>query len=108
MEQWGGGDHLVRLGAWRVQGLPWRRGREAAWRRCRALAPRPAPPSCPADESLPACQRSRRYRAPELLLDARHYTGAVDVWACGCILAELLLLRPLFQVGAGVARRWVL
>lgn len=38
------------------------------------------------------------YRAPELLLDARHYTGAVDVWAVGCIMAELLLLRPLFQV----------
>lgn len=37
------------------------------------------------------------YRAPELLLDARHYTGAVDVWAVGCIMAELLLLRPLFQ-----------
>ncbi|PSC68202.1 calcium-translocating P-type PMCA-type [Micractinium conductrix] len=37
------------------------------------------------------------YRAPELLLDARHYTGAIDVWAVGCIMAELLLLRPLFQ-----------
>lgn len=52
-----------------------------------------------------------RYRAPELLLDARHYTGAVDVWAIGCIMAELLLLRPLFQVdrcAAAVSRcRWV-
>ncbi|KAL4425063.1 hypothetical protein ABPG77_001841 [Micractinium sp. CCAP 211/92] len=37
------------------------------------------------------------YRAPELLLDAKHYTGAIDVWAVGCIMAELLLLRPLFQ-----------
>lgn len=37
------------------------------------------------------------YRAPELLLGARHYTRAVDVWAAGCIFAELLTLRPLFQ-----------
>lgn len=37
------------------------------------------------------------YRAPELLLGARHYTRAVDVWAAGCIFAELVALRPLFQ-----------
>ncbi|KAK9856142.1 hypothetical protein WJX84_012189 [Apatococcus fuscideae] len=36
------------------------------------------------------------YRAPELLLGAQHYTAAVDVWAAGCIFAELLTLRPLF------------
>ena len=36
------------------------------------------------------------YRAPELLLGARHYTPAVDVWSLGCIFAELVLLRPLF------------
>ena len=33
------------------------------------------------------------YRAPELLLGSRHYTTAVDLWAVGCILAELLSLR---------------
>eukprot|EP00727_Mastigamoeba_balamuthi_P001038 m51a1_g10931 putative protein serine threonine kinase (375) ;mRNA; f:138363-139784 len=33
------------------------------------------------------------YRAPELLLGAKHYTPAV----VGCIFAELLLLKPLFQ-----------
>lgn len=37
------------------------------------------------------------YRAPELLLGARHYTRAVDVWAAACIFAELLMLKPLFQ-----------
>lgn len=37
------------------------------------------------------------YRAPELLLGARHYTPAIDLWAVGCILAELLLLRPIFK-----------
>lgn len=37
------------------------------------------------------------YRAPELLLGAKHYTSAVDMWALGCIFAELLTLKPLFQ-----------
>lgn len=37
------------------------------------------------------------YRAPELLLGARHYSPAIDLWAIGCILAELLSLRPIFK-----------
>ncbi|KAJ3297998.1 cyclin-dependent protein kinase [Borealophlyctis nickersoniae] len=37
------------------------------------------------------------YRAPELLLGARHYTKAVDMWAVGCIFAELLMRRPIFK-----------
>ncbi|KAG0460822.1 hypothetical protein HPP92_021119 [Vanilla planifolia] len=37
------------------------------------------------------------YRAPELLLRGKHYTSAVDIWAVGCIFAELLTLKPLFQ-----------
>lgn len=53
------------------------------------------------------------YRAPELILGAKHYTAAVgkhyhrfgrsissqsaDQWAVGCIYAELLSLRPIFK-----------
>ncbi|CAG0894722.1 unnamed protein product [Darwinula stevensoni] len=37
------------------------------------------------------------YRAPELLLGARYYTTAVDIWSVGCIFAELLGRRILFQ-----------
>lgn len=37
------------------------------------------------------------YRAPELLMGTRRYTGAVDVWSVGCIFAELLGRRILFQ-----------
>ncbi|KAF2670283.1 Pkinase-domain-containing protein [Microthyrium microscopicum] len=37
------------------------------------------------------------YRAPELLLGTRHYTPAIDLWAVGCIFAELLSLRPIFK-----------
>ena len=35
------------------------------------------------------------YRAPELLLGAKVQTPAVDIWACGCILGELLDSKPL-------------
>ncbi|EOO04209.1 putative meiotic mrna stability protein kinase ssn3 protein [Phaeoacremonium minimum UCRPA7] len=37
------------------------------------------------------------YRAPELLLGSRHYTAAIDMWAVGCIFAELMSLRPIFK-----------
>eukprot|EP00128_Syssomonas_multiformis_P004611 Colp12_sorted_trinity150504_noHs@24704 len=37
------------------------------------------------------------YRAPELLLGARHYTKAIDLWAVGCIFAELITTKPLFH-----------
>lgn len=37
---------------------------------------------------------TRWYRAPELLLGARHYTGAIDIWAVGIIFAEMMLRVP--------------
>ena len=37
------------------------------------------------------------YRAPEILMGAKHYTAAVDVWSVGCIFGELLGRRILFQ-----------
>ena len=40
---------------------------------------------------------TRSYRAPELLLDCQNYTTSVDIWAAGCVLAELCLQgNPLF------------
>ncbi|CAM9190660.1 unnamed protein product [Chrysoparadoxa australica] len=39
---------------------------------------------------------TRWYRAPEVLLRSTVYNSPVDNWACGCILAELFTLRPLF------------
>lgn len=36
------------------------------------------------------------YRSPELLLGAKEYTTAVDMWSVGCIFAELLQKEPLF------------
>ncbi|KYM77199.1 Cell division protein kinase 7, partial [Atta colombica] len=37
---------------------------------------------------------TRWYRAPELLYGARLYGTGIDMWAVGCILAELLLRVP--------------
>ena len=37
---------------------------------------------------------TRWYRAPELLFGSKHYTPAVDMWAIGCIFAELMLRVP--------------
>ena len=36
------------------------------------------------------------YRAPELLLGAKHYDFAVDMWSVGCIYGELLYRKILF------------
>lgn len=36
------------------------------------------------------------YRAPELLLGAKDYSTAIDMWSVGCIFAELILREPLF------------
>ena len=38
---------------------------------------------------------TRWYRAPEIIYDSGQYTKAVDIWAVGCIFAELILRRPL-------------
>ncbi|BFY97243.1 hypothetical protein BsWGS_00283 [Bradybaena similaris] len=37
---------------------------------------------------------TRWYRSPELLFGARSYGDGVDIWAVGCIIAELLIRVP--------------
>lgn len=37
------------------------------------------------------------YRAPELLLGAKNYGPAIDVWSLGCIFGELLATSPMFN-----------
>ncbi|KAE9018270.1 hypothetical protein PF005_g5351 [Phytophthora fragariae] len=39
---------------------------------------------------------TRWYRAPELLLRSTTYNSPIDMWACGCIMVELLICTPLF------------
>ena len=39
---------------------------------------------------------SRFYRPPELVVGATIYTTQVDVWSMGCVIAELVLNKPIF------------
>jgi mitogen-activated protein kinase 1/3 len=39
---------------------------------------------------------TRWYRAPEVMVSARRYTRALDMWSVGCIFAEMLGNRALF------------
>ena len=40
---------------------------------------------------------TRWYRAPELLVRSTNYNSPVDIFALGCIIAELFLGKPLFS-----------
>lgn len=37
------------------------------------------------------------YKSPELLLNSSIYDSSVDIWAAGCVFAEMLLGKPLFE-----------
>lgn len=40
---------------------------------------------------------SRYYRAPELLYDDEEYSAPIDIWAAGCVIAEVLMAgTPIF------------
>ena len=51
--------------------------------------------SCFDEERIYTYIQSRFYRAPEIILGIP-YTGAIDMWSMGCILAELATGLPLF------------
>jgi len=42
---------------------------------------------------------TRHYRAPEVMTNAKRYDERIDVWAVGCVFAELMGRRPLFPGG---------
>lgn len=48
------------------------------------------------DPSLTDYIATRWYRAPEILVASKRYQKGVDMWSIGCILAELLMGKPLF------------
>lgn len=52
---------------------------------------------CDPDKKQPLTSRvvTLWYRAPELLLGATDYGAAIDMWSVGCILAELLVGKPI-------------
>uniref|UniRef100_A0AAY4B0W4 mitogen-activated protein kinase n=1 Tax=Denticeps clupeoides TaxID=299321 RepID=A0AAY4B0W4_9TELE len=50
-----------------------------------------------ADSEMTGYVVTRWYRAPEIILSWMHYTQTVDIWSVGCIMAEMLLGKPLFK-----------
>uniref|UniRef100_A0A673H4H7 mitogen-activated protein kinase n=1 Tax=Sinocyclocheilus rhinocerous TaxID=307959 RepID=A0A673H4H7_9TELE len=50
-----------------------------------------------ADSEMTGYVVTRWYRAPEVILNWMHYSQTVDIWSVGCIMAEMLLGRPLFK-----------
>jgi len=54
-------------------------------------------PTTPHDNNLTPKVVSLWYRSPELLLNVESYTMAIDQWAAGCVIAELLFGKPFFH-----------
>lgn len=50
-----------------------------------------------ADSEMTGYVVTRWYRAPEVILSWMRYTQTVDMWSVGCIMAEMLLGKPLFK-----------
>jgi len=44
------------------------------------------------------------YRAPEILFDSPLYSIAIDIWSVGCIIAEMINLKPLFTGNSELAQ----
>ena len=53
-------------------------------------------PRCCCAPPVTAALPPPRYRAPEVLLRSTSYSSPIDIWAVGCIMAELYTYRPLF------------
>ncbi|GJM85456.1 hypothetical protein PR202_ga01904 [Eleusine coracana subsp. coracana] len=52
----------------------------------------------------PFSQQNISQMAPELLLGAKEYSTAIDMWSLGCIMAELLTKKPLFSGKTEIAQ----
>lgn len=59
------------------------------------LEPAAADDAASADCLLTAHVATRWYRAPEILLGSRRYGAPADLWAAGCVAAQLYSLSPL-------------
>lgn len=45
---------------------------------------------------------SRYFRAPEIIFGSTNYNCSIDLWAGGCIMAEMVLGQPLFTGNNGI------
>jgi len=58
---------------------------------------RGAAPDLDVQGALTEYVATRWYRAPEIMLSWKDYSKSIDVWSVGCIFAEILMRRPIFQ-----------
>lgn len=49
------------------------------------------------DATMTGYVATRWWRAPEIIYNWTHYNEKVDVWSVGCIMAEMITSRPLFE-----------
>lgn len=49
------------------------------------------------DDTSVAYICSRYYRAPELIFGSTEYGTSIDIWSFGCLIAEMVNGKPLFQ-----------
>lgn len=59
--------------------------------------PRPGRGNGEALRDYTALVVTRWYRPPELLLQLRRYTPAIDLWGAGCVFAEMFEGRPILE-----------
>ncbi len=50
-----------------------------------------------ADPRMTGYVVTRYYRAPEVMLNWQSYDEKIDIWSAGCIFAEILTRRVLFE-----------
>ena len=48
------------------------------------------------------------YRAPEILLGSQLYSLPIDIWSVGCILAEMILKKPLFPGDSEIGQLYLI
>ncbi|XP_014671483.1 PREDICTED: cyclin-dependent kinase-like 2 isoform X1 [Priapulus caudatus] len=65
---------------------------------------RGVPSATTRDQEMTAYVATRWYRAPELLVGDTTYRKEVDVWAIGCLHAEMVLNEPVFAGESDVAQ----
>lgn len=56
------------------------------------------------DTPLTPRMGTRNYKSPEVILEARHYNQAVDLWSVGCIMAHLLAGQRLFNADSPISQ----
>lgn len=47
---------------------------------------------------------TRWYRAPEILLSTNNYGKSIDIWSVGCVLAEMIMQKPIFQGSSTISQ----